>query len=103
MGTKPPWTPRDKSNFTPPTELSHHDIYSSANNLSAIIRVSEANKGIKERNKKEISREIESNRKKMGEGGNFLKKIKRCTRRWKVLWILVSGMLQICSICDHLT
>ena len=77
MGTKPPWTPRDKSNFTPPTELFHHDIYSSANNLSAIIRVSEANKGIKERNKKEISREIESNRKKMGEGGNFFEENKK--------------------------
>ena len=77
MGTKPPWTPRDKSNFTPPTELSHHDIYSSANNLSAIIRVSEANKGIKERTKKEISREIESNRKKMGEGGNFFEENKK--------------------------
>lgn len=32
----------------------------------------------------------------------FLKKIKRCARRWKVLWILVSGMLQICSICGRL-
>lgn len=70
----------DKSNFTPPTELSYHSIYSSANNLSAIIRVSEAHKGIKERNKKEISREIESNRKKMGEGGNFFEENKKT---WK--------------------
>lgn len=77
MGPKPPWTPRDKPNFTPPTELSHHDIYSSANNSSAIIRVSEALKGIKEKNKKEISREIESNRKKMGEGGNFFEENKK--------------------------
>lgn len=78
-GNQPPWTPRDNSNSTPPTESSYHSIYSS-NNLSAIIRVSEAHKGIKERNKKEISREIESNRKKMGEGGNFFEENKKT---WK--------------------
>lgn len=38
-------------------------------------------KEIKERNEKEISREIESNRKKIGEGGNFFEENKKT---WKV-------------------
>lgn len=64
------WTPRDESNFS--SRLSCLITVYTA--LPSIIRVSEVHKGINERNKKEISREIESNRKKIGEGSNFLRK-----------------------------